>query len=348
MSTSSKSTFRSAFETTRTSVHKRRAHYLARRPHRSFQLTRRRDVHRSLELPSFIRFTGEVQSVVWTFRRPLLLAAAVYLVLTTIFIGIGSQETYRILLETMRETSDGAFESGWGVIGGAGLLFVSLATTGLSGTLTEAQQIYLGIMVLIMWLSIVWLLRNLLAGHKVKVRDAFYNSGAPIVPTALIAVLLIVQLVPLALAFFGYGAAVQSGLLAGGVEAMLFWIAAGLLVILSLYWVTSTFFAMIIATLPGMYPWRAIRMAGDMVVGRRVRILLRLLWMAAVIIVAWALVLIPIILIDSWLKDTVGIVEWLPIVPVVLAALGAVTIVWSTTYIYLLYRKVVDDDARPA
>ena len=37
--------------------------FLARRPHRSFRLTRRRDAVRELELPGNIAFTGEVSRV---------------------------------------------------------------------------------------------------------------------------------------------------------------------------------------------------------------------------------------------------------------------------------------------
>jgi hypothetical protein len=38
----------------------------------------------------------------------------------------------------------------------------------------------------------------------------------------------------------------------------------------------------------------------------------------------------------------------LPMVPVIMTLLGSVIVVWSASYIYLLYRKVVEDDAQPA
>jgi len=192
------------------------------------------------------------------------------------------------------------------------------------------------------------LLRNLLAGHKVRLRDGIYSAGAPIIPTFMVGLVMIVQLLPLGIAALGYSAASASGLLDGGVEAMLFWFAAALLTIMSLYWVTSTFFAMVIVTLPGMYPGRALKTAGDMVIGRRLRILTRVVWMFACIGVAWALILIPVILIDSGLKQLWTQIEWIPIVPTVLTVLGVSSIVWSASYIYLLYRRVVDDDAKPA
>jgi hypothetical protein len=196
-----------------------------------------------------------------------------------------------------------------------------------------------------MWLTSVWLLRNILAGHKVKLRDGIYNAGAPIISTFLVALLLIIQLLPAALALIGYSAASVTGLLNGGVEAMLFWIVAGLLVLLSLYLLTSTIFALVIVTLPGMYPFRAIKVAGDLVLGRRIKILLRFLWMALGVAITWALIMIPMILFDSWIKGIWPAINWLPIVPVVLLVLGSVTIIWVVTYVYLLYRKVVADDS---
>lgn len=322
--------------------------YLGRRPHRSFQLTRRRDYARSLKLPGYWAFTAHVRRTLWQNRKLFLLLTLVYAILTAIMVGIASQDTYTTLTDTLRQTGGDVFQGSFGELNKAGLLFITAATGGLSQTLTEVQQVYTGLLLLLTWLTTVWLLRNRLAGHKVKLRDGLYNASAPILSTFVVALVLIVQLLPLAIALIGYSAASASGLLAGGVEAMLFWLAAILLGLLSLYWITSTLIALVVVTLPGMYPFRAIKTAGDLVIGRRVRILFRLVWLALTVVVAWVLVMIPIILLDTWLKGLWPAIEWLPIVPVVLLGLSSLTIVWVASYIYLLYRKVVADDAEPA
>jgi hypothetical protein len=188
----------------------------------------------------------------------------------------------------------------------------------------------------------------MLAGSKVRLRDGLYASGSPILSTFLVALMIGVQLIPIMLAAIGYGAAQASGLLNGGVEAMLFWVAAGLLAVLSLYWVTSTIIALVVVTLPGMYPWQAIRTAGDLVVGRRTRILLRLLWMLFVTLLAWALIVIPLILLDNWLASVWPVVGGLAIIPIVVLTMSSATVVWLASYVYILYRKVVEDDAKPA
>jgi hypothetical protein len=327
---------------------KRMTSFLSRRPHRSFRRTRRRDYARSLKLPGYFAFTNYVRKTLWLHRKAFFLLALIYSILTLLMVGIASQDTYKTLTDTLRTTSGDLFVGAWGEISKAGLLYATALTGGLSQSLTDVQQVYAGVITLLTWLTSVWLLRNIMAGHKVKVRDGLYSAGAPILPTFMVTLLIIVQLLPLALALIGYSAASSTGLLAGGVEAMLFWIAAGLLAMLSLYWITSTVFALVIVTLPGMYPYQAIKTAGDLMVGRRLRILLRLLWAAFTVSIAWAVVMVPTILFDTWLKNIWSAVSWLPIVPVTLLGLSALTVIWVSSYVYLLYRKVVADDASPA
>lgn len=93
---------------------------------------------------------------------------------------------------------------------------------------------------------------------------------------------------------------------------------------------------------------QALRTAGDLVIGRRLRVLFRLLWLVLTLIVAWAVVMIPIILLDAWLKGAVAAISWVPLVPVMLVVMGAASVTIGATYVYLLYRRMVDDDATPA
>lgn len=319
--------------------------YLNRRPHRSFHRTLRREYDRPLNLPGYWAFSKYVLEIVWASRKIFISLALVYALLTFLLVGIASQDAYSTLNETIKSTSNGVLNGSWGDLGKAGLLFVAAVNGSVSQTLTESQQIYATLTVLMVWMATVWLLRNILAGHKVKLRDGLYNSGAPILSTFLVFILLIIQLLPAALALIGYSAAASTGLLDGGVEAMLFWFAAGLLVVMSLYFITSTFFALIIVTLPGMYPSKAIKSAGDIVIGRRLKILLRLLWMALYIAVVWVFIMIPIILFDLWIKNLLPAIVWVPIIPITLLIISSVTVIWVSSYIYLLYRKVVDNDS---
>lgn len=322
--------------------------FLARRPHRSFRLTRRRDYVRSLNMPGYWAFTFEVFGLLRKNAKTFMLMAVVYAIITVTFVGIGSQETYAQLSDVLTGTSREVFSGNWGEIGKASVLFLATVQGGIVSASNEVQQIYAGLIVILTWLTTVWILRNHLGGGSTKLRDGLYNSGAPLLSTVLVAFTLLFQMLPLAVALIGYSAAAASGLLTAGIAGMVFWTAFSLLVLLSLYWMAGTFMALVVVTLPGMYPMRALRIGGDMVVGRRLKILLRMLWSLVGLALSWIVVLIPMILFDKWIKSLWSAIDWLPIVPSVLLVLVTATVIWLASYIYVLYRKVVEDDAQPA
>lgn len=329
-------------------IHAATNRFLARRPHRSFRRTRRRDYVRSLKLPGYWSFSAYTIKTLLNHKKTFLLLALTYAVLTILMVGMASQNNFTALTSTLTQTSGDIFKGNWGQLGQSSLLFLTIISGGISQNLTEGQQIYATIITLLTWLTTVWLLRNIMAGKRVKLRDGIYNAGAPILPTFLVGLVLVVQLLPVALVLIGYSAASVTGLLSNGVEAMLFWIVAGLLVVLSLYWITSTIIALVVVTLPGMYPYRAIRTAGDLVIGRRLRIMMRLLWMVLSGFISWVIVMLPVILLVTWLNSLWPALQGVPIIPIVIVALSSLTIVWAASYVYLLYRKVVADDADPA
>jgi hypothetical protein len=260
-----------------------------------------------------------------------------YIAIATLLIGIVHQGDYTNFTKALQNLGPNLVTGQLDKTAETGLLFMAALTGGLSQPLDQAQQINVVIIALFAWLVVVWLLRQFLAGNEVKLRDALYNAGAPFLSTFVILIILAVQLVPGALGFTIYATANSTGAITGGAEAMAFGFGAFVLAILSLYWVSSTALAGVIVTLPGTYPWAAIRTAGDMAFGRRSAIVLRLVWLLAMVVVLWALLLIPSLLIDNWLK-----LSWLPIVPVMVQVLTAVSMLYTAAYIYLLYRKMID------
>ena len=322
---------------------------LRRRPHRSFRRTYRRDYARSLKLPGYWAFSNHVRKTLWNNKRLFIWVVVVYAVLTVSVVNLSSESLYSELRTTLNDTTAEIFKGFWGEIGKSGLLLLGGVSGSFNDAPTDSQsQTYMLLGGLLLWLTTVWLLRALSAGARPKMRDGLYNAGAPIVPTIFVGFVAILQLLPVALVLYGYNAAVGSGLLDGGVEAMLFWSAAAVLILLSAYWLTSTLIAMVIVTLPGMYPLQALRTAGDLVIGRRVRILLRLVWMLLVVAITWVVVAIPTIMLDGWVKSIVPYFSGLPVVPIMLLVLGSLTLIWIAAYVYLLYRRVVEDDALPA
>ncbi len=332
------------------SARARHAAFLARRPHRSFRMTRRRDYARSLELPGYFAFTVYVARVLWRHGKTFAMLALVYLVCSILFVSMSSQDTYSDLADAIRTAGT---EADLGALAQAGAIFSGTITSSLGGGNVEspqgaAQQIFGILFAGMTWLTTVWLLRNFLAKKPVRLRDGLYSSGAPILATMLLLALLVIQLLPLFIAVIAYAAASASGILQNTVALMLFFSAALLICVLSLYWATTTIIALVVITLPNMYPMQALRLSGDIVVGRRVRILLRFLWMFLTVAVGWALVLIPAILAYEFLKGKVVFLEHIPLIPFLSSLLGVLAVIWMASYVYLLYRKVVDDNADPA
>lgn len=327
----------------------RRRAFLQRRPHRSFKLTRKRDYKRKLALPGFFSFTIEVTQTLWRQKLTFSLLGLTFFALMILFGMIGSQDLYAQLRTLLSNTApDGLFGGVGGEISKAGLILFTTLTGGLGGNIDTGQTLLAGLLALYVWLTVVWLLRHTMADKKVSLRDGLYNAGAPLLPTLLLFIVLILQLLPGAVVAIIASSAWQSGFIEGGAPAMAASLGLALVAVLSLYWITSTFFALVVVTLPGMYPFRAITIAGDLVVGRRLRLLYRFLWMIAVVVSWWVVIMIPIILFDGWIKEVFSAIHWLPIVPGALLIMSTLTIMWTAAYVYLLYRKVVDDDTPPA
>jgi hypothetical protein len=321
--------------------------FLARRPHRSFRRTLRRDYARSLRLPGYHAFTLQVYRELRAHKKTFLLLVIGYGLATVILGGVTSQATYAQINELLQDSASTLDADGWGQVGRAGLLLLATFASG-PGNLTADQQVYLAIILLFVWLSTVWLLREFKLGRKPVLRDALYNSGAPFISTLLLLVVLVCQLLPIGIVALVYAALSSVGIVGEGFGSMLFWACAAVVAALVLYWVTSTVIALVVVTLPGMYPLRAMKAAGDLVVGRRLRIMYRILWALGTVGLAWVVVMLPLVLLTTWLTSMWAWVANVPILPIVAALLSALSVVWVSAYVYTLYRKVVDDGAAPA
>ena len=329
----------------RAALKKRQQAFLARRPHRSFRRTRRRDYVVATGLPGYVAFTRQVGRLLRANAILFFFVVVTFSLISLALAGITSQETYRQAQDLLNESKGEIFQGTIGKIGEAGLLLLS-GFTGGSSNLSSEQQIYLGLTLLLTWLASIWLLREVLAGRKPRFRDGLYSSGAPIVSTTLIVLVMLIQLIPVGVVSLVYAALAGVGIVSGGFGAMIFAVIAILALTLVLYWMVPSFIALVIVTLPGMYPFAALRAAGDLVVGRRLAILYRILWLLMLIIIGWLVVMVPLVILDGWLKTLWQWYEGVPIVPVLVTTASTATLVWSSAYIYMLYRKLVDYGAK--
>lgn len=204
------------------------------------------------------------------------------------------------------------------------------------GELSELQQFLSLLLAVLFWLTIVWALRMRFAKQEFTARDALYSSGTPLVSYVIVGFFIILQLTPGALGLFVFNIAQGGGFLQGGVEVMSFAIAAALLCALSIYWLAGSLVALVLVTLPQMYPWKAMRLSSELAVYRRIRLVGHMFVLAIVLFTAWVVILLPILLLDSLLRW-----DWLPLVPFFVQALSAVTLVYFSAYVYKLYRSML-------
>ncbi|MGB4762395.1 MAG: hypothetical protein WBP12_03500 [Candidatus Saccharimonas sp.] len=319
-----------------------RKNLLARRTHRSFQRTRRRDYLRGLTLPGYFALAAQVFGMLRAHWRTFILLVALYTAVIIVAGGVINQSSFTEVRELLTGTAEG---SAGGLVGiGDAALATFTAFASLPTTITIEQQIYLALGGVLAWLCTVWLLREFLLGRKPRLRDGLYNSGGPLVATLAVALIIALQLIPVALLAVAYASLLSTGVVDSGFGAMLFWVFAALVVTLVLYWVTSSLFALVIVTLPGIYPFRAVRMASDIVLGRRLRILYRLLWGALMLLICWAVIIIPVSFATSLAASVWPWFDTIPITPYLGALLTAASTVWFATYVYLFYRRVVEND----
>ena len=315
-------------------------------PHKSFKRSYREDYKRELEVPGImyhIFATFRVLFKNWKLFLPLLI---IVVVLNVVLVGVMSEASYTQFQDVLDETSVQVAGGDIGNVAKAGLLLISTITTGgLSGESSEAAVVFGVVIFLIIWLTTIFLLRHRLAGHKVKLRDGLYNAMTPLISTFIVFAIAVVQCIPIFLLIIVYSAAVQTDFLATPFYALLFFIFAALMILLSGYLLSSSLVALVAVSAPGLYPMKAMHASSDLMMGRRVKFVLRLVALILALAIVWVIVMLPLILFDLWMKTF----EWtagIPFVPICLNIMTCFTAMYVTAYLYLYYRWMLNYDEK--
>lgn len=310
--------------------------------HKSFKRSYREDYKRELEVPGIFAHIAETFKIIfknWKLFLPFLI---LIVVANALIVGLMSESTYHDLQETLDTTSQSLAGGEVGNVGKAALLLISTITTGgLKVDMSETETVFVIIIFLVVWLVTIFLLRHIMAGNKIKLRDGLYNAGAPIIPTLVLAILVFFECIPILIYVIVQNAAIQTGFLNTPFYALMFFIFAALMFIISGYLLSSSLIALVAVSAPGLYPMRALDAASDLMASRRVKFILRVVALIVAVSIFFAVILIPIILFDLWLKTF----EWAQAIPLVPIALITVTVfseIFLTTYLYLYYRWMLD------
>ena len=313
--------------------------------HRSFRRSYREDYMRPFEAPGLLSHAIESLKMLfknWRLFLPLILIIAIFNVL---LVGLMSEDTYVTFQNSLDETSKNIKAGELGTFARSGLLLISTITTGgLSQGMTESQQVSAIILFLITWLVTIYLVRHRLAGHKIKLRDGFYNALAPFISTLVVLAIIFIEAIPLMIVIITYSAAVATNFLATPFYALIYFIFAALLIILSVYLISSSLIAFVAVSAPGLYPLVAIRTAHELLAGRRIKFIIRIIYLFFVLIVVWVIIMLPLIALDLALKKNISWLQGIPVVSFELLLMTCFSAVYSSIYLYLFYRKLLDYD----
>jgi len=313
--------------------------------HKSFKRSYREDYVRELEVPGLMHHAMATFKLLfrnWKIFLPFIL---LIVLLNILFVGLMSEDTYLQFQDTLDETDQAIMNGQAGNFLKAGLLLIATITTGgLTRGMSEVQQLIAVILFIIIWLVTIYLLRHILAGHKPKLRDGLYNALAPLLSSFCIVVVMFLEAIPLMIVIITYSAAVQTQFLETPFYALVYFIFAALLTLLSLYLISSSLLALIAVSAPGLYPMAALHTASDLIAGRRIRWLIRLLYLFFVVAICWVIVVLPNILVDMWLKSSFDWLSGFPWVSFVLLFMTVFSLIYTTAYVYLFYRRMLDYD----
>ena len=162
-----------------------------------------------------------------------------------------------------------------------------------------------------------------------RVKQAYYQSTAPLVPFLIIIVFGLLQLLP-----FSLGAVIRSAIVSSFVLSGWLSFVTGLIVVAlgvwGIYMLVPTIFALYIVTLPGVMPRDAMRSAKDLVRFRRLLLLRKILFLPFFIMVCMAVITVPLILYATSL------------VAAVFYVLGVLGLLFAHGYLYSLYRDLIE------
>lgn len=278
-------------------------------------------------LPGSWQLARQAATVLWSRRTIFGAIILIYGGLTIVLVrGLAGGTDVSELKRQLTQAFSGQFGA---LASSLSILAVLVSSSGNGSSPTAGTyQFFLAVVVS---LAIIWGLRSAGAGQAFRARDAYYNGMYPLVPYILVLLVIGLQLLPLLIGSSIYSTVVNGGI-AVHLAEKLFWLAVFLgLAGLSLYWLSSSLFALYIVTLQGMTPLRALRSARQLVQGRRWQVLRKLTALPVFLLLTAAVIMLPIIL---WLTP---LAQWVFFV-LTMAVLAAVH-----AYMYSLYRELLNE-----
>jgi hypothetical protein len=273
------------------------------------------------KLPGSFYLTSQVFSTLRKHWRILGGIVLVYLALNIVLAsGISGLSSNVAEIKANLQSGDRIWNalSGFGALVGSG-----------GASQSETASILQSILIILSSLVIIWALRQLLAGNNIGVKQAYYQSMAPLIPFLLVIMVIFIQLLPLTFGVPIIGSVLSAVMNPGALLSVLLVIVFAGLAAWSFYMISSSIFALYIVTLPDMQPRQALRSAKNLVQFRRWQLMRKIAFLPIFILLVMAAVVVPLILIATALVAPVFYI------------LSMLSLLFVHTYLYALYRSLL-------
>jgi hypothetical protein len=234
----------------------------------------------AIRLPNAWQLTRTTALTLWDNRRLFVGLTLVYGLLNLVLVqGLSSSTDMTSLKHTLSQ----AFTGHLGSVASSLSVFVVLVDSA-GNSSSPTAGVYQLLLALIVSLAVIWALRQRLAGHQIRVRDAYYRGMYPLIPFILVLIVVGLQLLPLLIGSTLYSLVISNGIAVNFIEKLIWLLVFALLALWTLYMLSSSLFALYIVTLPDMTPLKALRSARELVRHRRWTVLRKILCLPVILL----------------------------------------------------------------
>jgi hypothetical protein len=290
-------------------------------------LRRFKRVKHPVKLPSAWHLTKSSAALLWRHKKIFVGIALIYGLLNLILVqGLAGHTDVSSLKNSLNQTFSGHL----GSLASSLSVFTVLVGSAGNGSSPTAGS-YQFFLALFASLAVIWALRQLLAGHSIRIRDAYYLGMYPLIPFILVLMIIGLQLIPFVIGSSLYSFASNNGITVQAGDKTFWTLVFAGLSLWSIYMLTSSLFALYIVTLPNMTPLKALRSARQLVRRRRWTVMRKIICLPIILLIVAALIMVPIII---WLTP---LAQWI----FFLLTMFAVVVIH--TYMYTLYRELLNE-----
>lgn len=200
--------------------------------------------------------------------------------------------------------------------------------------INETSGVFTIITILVVWLVSLYFARQIQSKHKVTFWDGLFNALGPLISTLIVFVIVIIECVPIFILIIVYSAAITTGFLTEPFYILLFLGFAAIMLLISGYLLPASLMSFVAVSAPGLYPIRAFKATTELMAGRKLNLLYRLVVLCLVLLLVWMIIMFPL----AALK--------LPqvVLMVFVTILMCFSIIYIAVYLYIYYMWLLDEE----